>query len=476
MQTGGRGGEDGLGGMWGVAPMDTAMPDTTCQDCHMPRTHKEGMPANDVGARIGTRMSHRFHIVEPGDAERWKLRPNGDSCSSDCHTGEAAEYTRTDMQAWIDQKQAAVTSASAEATIALDGAATDLGLTGWTKFIAAQPTTDVAGALPASRWAMLQHAAQNVDFVINDASGGIHNPAYALAGLAKARLWAASADATLDATLGTGPALGEGMTVSGSLLGLGGTPISGAEVVLETSTGGSAWTAVDSGRPEASGAFSLQTGRIVGSRTYRVRFSPSAGVDYISALMPVAVPVTTASTVPAAATESWLDIPSAQVTMTATPGSLTFYTLSGATVLPQAIYTGTINITNEGRTNVSFWSTDGSGVEATQTLPVLIDRAAPAVHTDLSSVYANKAVVHAWGTDSGSGVGSMRYVFGTASEGVDGSALTFVTYKLGKNNLTLSATDDAGKTTTRTVSVWVKAAPKLTMSPAGTKTISAGRA
>lgn len=475
MVTGGRGGEDGLGGMWGVAPMDTTMPGVTCENCHMPRTHREGMPASDDGSIAETRMSHRFHIVLPGDAERWKLRPNGDSCAASCHKDEAAEYSREDFQAWIDQKHAAVTSASSVATSALNTVAGGIGLAAWGDFLKVQPSAGAAGALPAVRWSMLQHAAQNVDFVVNDASGGLHNPAYALAGLAKASLWAASATATLDATLGAGPVLGEGMTATGSLLGFGGAPIAGAEVVLEYSTNGSTWTTVRSGKPDGSGAFSLPTGRIVGSRTYRVRFSPSVGVDYLSVLMPVAVPVTTATVIPAGATSSWLDIPSAQVTMSATPGSLTFYTLTGATVLPSTLYLGAITITAEGETDVHFWSTDGNGAEATQMLPILIDRRSPTVHSDLKSVYANKAVVHVWGTDGGAGVDSMRYTFGASSRDIDGASFTFETTKLGKNNLVVRVTDGAGKASLRSLSVWVKAAPLLTMSPAGRRTISAGR-
>jgi hypothetical protein len=476
MMTGGHGGEDGLGGLWGVAPMDTAMPDTECKDCHMPRTHKEGMPADDSGTRVGTRMSHRFHIVEPGEAKTWKLRPNGDSCALDCHKEEAAEYSRDDMQNWIDQKRAVVANASSAATGALDAVAVDLGLTDWNSFLSAQPGAGDASALSASRWAMLQHAAQNVDFVVGDGSGGLHNPDYALAGLAKARLWAASTDVTLDATLGAGPALGYGMTVTGTLLDGFGAAIPGAEVSLEMSTdSGATWSLVKSGKPNASGAFSLPTGGIVGDRTFRVRFAPSAGVEYISALMPVKVPVTTATVIPAGATSGWLSVPSVQVTMSATSGSLTYYTLTGATVRAQTLYTGTIDVTAEGKTTVTFWSTDGNGTEAAQTLPVMIDREAPSISSDLAAVYANKAVVHAWATDGGTGVDSMRYVFETVGTDIDDSSFTFETYKLGKNDLVVSAKDNIGKTGTKTLSVWVKATPSLTMSPAGTKTIARKR-
>jgi hypothetical protein len=67
---------------------------------------------------------------------------------------------------------------------------------------------------------MLQRAAQNVYFVAQDKSGGLHNPAYALAGLRKATMWARSATATIDASMGAGPTSGAGETVVGTLKGL----------------------------------------------------------------------------------------------------------------------------------------------------------------------------------------------------------------------------------------------------------------
>ncbi len=472
--SGGHGGEDGLGGLWGVEPTSTGMPNTECTDCHMPRTHKEGMPANDDGSKVGTRMSHRFHVVLPGDAARWKLRPGGDSCVTGCHTGDVADYTRQDMQSWIDQKQSAVTTASVEATSVLNDVAADLGLTDWLGFIAAQPAGGAASTLPAAKWAMLQHAAQNVDFVMNDGSVGIHNPKYALAGLVKARLWAQSADASLYTTITPGPANGSGMTVSGSLLDSDSNPIWGACLILESSAdGGASWQTVSTAKPGVAGVYSMSTGRIVGTRAFRVRFTPSEGVDYLSDEMPVTVPVTTVTVTPAGATSSWLDIPSAQVTMTATPGgAVTYYTLTGATVLPQTVYSGPITITAEGRTDVHYWSTDGNGVEATQSVPVFIDRAAPSIGSDIAAVYQNKATVHAWASDTGAGVESMEYTFDGVDADVDDDDFTFETYKLGKNDLVVSATDDADRSTTTTLSVWVKATPTLTASPTGTKKIS----
>ena len=91
-------------------------------------------------------------------------------------------------------------------------------------------------------------------------------------------------------------------------------------------------------------------------------FNCYSDVDYVSPAMPVAVPVTTAGVLPAAAVLNWVDAPSVQVTLSATPGSLTMYALRGATTRPPSIYTGAIVINAQGRTDVSFWSTDGNGI------------------------------------------------------------------------------------------------------------------
>lgn len=474
MVSGGKGGDDGLGGLWGVAPMEETMPGAECKDCHMPRTHKEGMPANDTGSKTGTRMSHRFHVVLPGDAERWKLRPNGDSCAASCHNEDAASYTRADFQSWIEQKREAVASASSEATTVLDDVAAGLGLTDWNSFIAAQPVGGPASGLNAATWAMLQHAAQNVDMVAGDGSGGIHNVEYALAGLEKAKLWAQSANGTLSATLSSPIATGEGMTVNGSLLGAGGAPIDDAEVVLETSTDSSTWTLVAAAQPDASGHFSIPTGLVVGNRWYRVRFSPSEGVEYQSSPMHVAVPVTSATLTPAAANVSWQNIASATVTMSATPGATTLYTLSGATFKAPTVYSGPISITAEGRTEVRFWSTDSNGTEAPQTLQVLIDRAAPRLATDVKVRYSEKAVVRVWAADSGAGVTRIVCTFRGVTRTVYGSNFTLTTRALGKSTLSLRAYDRAGRSAAKAVTVWVRTTPTFAVSPSTTRYIRAG--
>ncbi len=473
MVAGGYGGEDGKGGLWGVAPVGTLSPGTTCQDCHMPRTYKEDMPANDDGSNAATRMSHRFHVTYPGDAIRWKLRPNGDSCAGSCHKAEAADYTRADFQAWIDQKRSALSTASADTSASLAVACTDLGLSPMRSLESTQPTSGPAAALDPARWAMLQHAAQNFEMITRDGSGGLHNPDYAFAGFAKARLWAQSETVTLVATLGAGPALGEGMTVSGSLHGAGGVPMAGAAMVLETSVdGGSTWTLVVSGKASGSGSFALATGRIVGSRLLRVRFTPSEGVDYVSSAMAVDVPVTMLTAVPASVASTWTNTASALVSLNATPGgSLTFYSLSGATVRPIALYTGAFTIAAQGETDVHFWSTNADGTEATHDVPVRIDRSNPQIYSDAAAGYEDTARVHIWAMDPGAGVDHLFVRFRGASWTIHGSSFALTTHALGKNSLAMQATDGAGKGVSKTVVVWVRTAPKLSGTPATTRRI-----
>jgi len=468
---GGYGGEDGMSGLWGVEPVGKFMPGVKCQDCHMPRTHKEGMPADDDGTDEATRMSHRFKIVLPGDAARWKLRPNGDSCSAKCHTKDAANFTRAEFQTWIDETSATVVAASSEASAALGTVGAPFGFTRYRNFEAAQPTTGPAAQLDAATWAMLQHAAQNLNIVLSDGSKGLHNPTYALAGLRKATMWARSATATVDATIGVGPTAGEGVNVTGSLHGVDGVVIKGAEVALQMSVdGGTTWTVVTKAVANAStGAFSLPTGRIVGTRIYRVAYLPSAGVAYYSAPMPVAVPVTTAAFLPVAAPDGWLNAPLVTVNLSATPGSLTFYSLSGATTAPLSIYTGQLSITAQGTTTLTFWSSDSQGIEAANSALVRLDTAAPSVLSNAVAEYLNSSTVKVWATDAGSGVAKLEYALdGAAYKTATGTYASVTTTKLGLHSLVVRATDASGKVTSRTFSYKVRAQPKLIKYPTGT--------
>jgi len=476
---GGYGGEDGLGGLWGVAPMGRFMPTAECSDCHMPRTHKEGMPAGDDGNDEATRMSHRFHVVLPGDAARWKLRPNGESCTQKCHTEDAADFTRAEFQTWIDETSATVMAASLDVSSTLGAVGEPLGFTRYRSFTSAQPTTGTAAALSPATWTMLQRAGQNLNMVQADASSGLHNPAYALAGLRKAALWAHSSSATVEATVGAPPVAGAGVSVTGTLRGFDGTAIPNAEVELQVSSdGGATWSAVTTAVPSpTTGSFSIPTGPIAGSRVYRVAFLPSAGVAFYTPLMTVNVPVTTAAFLPVSAPDGWLTTSLVTVTLNATPGSLTLYTLSGATTAPQSVYTGPISITAEGETTITYWSTSADGIEAANTALVRLDRAAPTVSTDAVAEYLKTSTVRVWGADTGSGVSTLKYSLDGAAMTTAGSTWANIsTTKLGKHSLVAQVTDGAGKVTSRTISYRVRNQPSLTRSPSGSSyTVGRGK-
>ncbi len=466
MFSGGKGGSDGTGGMWGVEPMESGMPDVECRDCHMPRTHKEGMPTTDDGSTTGTRMSHRFHVVFPGDAKRWKLRPNGDSCTASCHEQDASEWTRDDFQAWIDQKRSSVTTATDDATGTLGAVATDLGLAGgWTSFMASKPTVGPGSALSPAVWAMLQHAAQNCDFVVTDGSGGIHNPAYATAGLQKSYEWALAYDASLSAAIvGGKPVDGSGFQVEGTLLGLGDEPIAGAEVALEVYQGG-VWTQIDQATTDASGDYTFDTGVLRGTFQLRAAYVPSSGVSVTSTPIDVVIPETVCDLTPAGAGSSWVDAASVQVQLTSSSG-MKFYSLAGATTLAPTLYTGPFTISAEGETSIRFWSADADGLEAPQVQGVHIDRAAPVLSSDAASGYLEGASVRVSASDSGAGVAKLEYSLdGGPLSTASSTWAVCTTTGLGSHTVAARATDVAGKVTSASWTFAVRTTPALAKSP-----------
>ena len=447
MFTGGNGGPNGNAGMWGVAPMGVFMPDQKCQDCHMPRTSREGMPANDDGATEGTRMSHRFHVTMPGDAARYKLRKSGDSCSViGCHKDSAADYTRADFQQWIDTVQAGTQRHVDEATSALSAASAGLGMTGNFKdFIQSQPAT-VTAPSPAE-WKMLQKAAQNTDFVNSDSSKGVHQPKYSAAGLNVAVIWARSFDASITATKLPRIDGGDGVRVVGTLRGNDGAPLVGATVVLEASTdGGGSWTAAQSKHLSAS-AFSFNTGPVLGETRFRVAYSPDAGVAYRTNELIVDVPFTTIDLAPTAAATDWVDAPVRTTLNTLGSSAITMYSLSGATMQAPTVYYGPFWIAANGTTDITYWSTSDEGAEAPRVQHVRIDRTTPSVTSDASTLYLNDAVIHVTAHDTLSGPKYVEYsVDGGGWARVDGSAATVGVSSLGAHTLRARATNNLGHT------------------------------
>ena len=412
MFSGGEGGTSGTGGLWGVAPMGEFMPGTECKSCHMPRTHREGMPANDDGSYEGTRQSHRFHVTMPGDAARWKLRKGGDSCTdASCHVDTvAADYTRTDFQEWIDSVQAGTARNSTEVTSALAAVSSDLGLAGsWLDFIAAQPSSGGAASMSAAEWKMLQKSAQNADFVINDASLGVHQPRYSAEGLRLASLWARSYGAAITASKSARIDGVDGVRITGTLTGNDGRALIGGVVKLEESAdGGATWSVVQS-RTMTASSFAFNTSALVGDTSFRCSYSPDAGVVYYSGTMVVSVPVTSIVLTPSEASTQWVDSNVSVSMGCSEPGAFTIYSLSGATVQAPAVYSGPFVITADGITTITFWSVGAEATEMHRTQQICIDQATPSITSDAVSLYTNSAAIHITGIDPYSGPKYVEY-------------------------------------------------------------------
>jgi hypothetical protein len=456
-------------GMWGVEEIDNPMPGVKCSDCHMPRTHKEGMPADDAGDEEGTRVSHRFHVVQPGDAERWQLRPGGDSCVAWCHTDERSQYTRTQYQEWIDEQQGEVAARTDEVTATLSAIAVELGRADWLALMAAQPTTPPATGASAAEWAMLQKAAQNADFVVNDVSQGVHNPEYAKAGLSKAKYWAESYQPQCQLNSAGGYVDGNGVMLSAIFAGDHGV-IDGASVTLESSTdAGATWQDVRSVTPTDTN-FDVATGPIVGDTAFRLVYEPAEGVQYASDVVEFDVPATVAGFDPVAAATDWLDEPQVVVTLAGTPGSLTFYALTGATMSAPKVYTGPITVTAAGATMLTYWSVNDVGSEAIHTAQIGIDRAAPTVSAPVSSAYKESAAFTLSATDPDSGVAELRYKLDSeATVTVAAASAPVSVTTLGAHKVVVSAVDAIGhESAPVTKSFSVKSTPKVYKSPTGT--------
>src|SRR5450759_1224536 len=114
----------------------------------------------------------------PGDAETWMTAAGGsyqgdDSCSN-CHAGQ----TRSELQANIDKWQADASAAAQNAATAIAAAQTrkEYSLTDKKK----------------PGYVLVGKATWNYKVFENDASSGVHNPEYVVAGLVKAKQMAKS--------------------------------------------------------------------------------------------------------------------------------------------------------------------------------------------------------------------------------------------------------------------------------------------
>lgn len=145
-------------GLFGVPESGEFMDNVECANCHMPVPRE-------------LRPSHRFKVMTPGNAEKWGVIENGDSCTP-CHSSLTRDELQVELDAWQDETRALI----AEATSTMNAARAREGWTGTETSFLATTSTD-------PQIAAYKKAFHNRDFVQNDASLGAHNPPYAKAGL-----------------------------------------------------------------------------------------------------------------------------------------------------------------------------------------------------------------------------------------------------------------------------------------------------
>jgi hypothetical protein len=184
------------------------MPGAKCEECHMPKTNK-----------TANRISHGMKPMLPGDAETWMTAAGGayqgeDSCSN-CHGGQ----TRSELQESIDDWQTAATAQAAKAAAAITAAQkrAEYSLTDKTK----------------PGYTLVGKATWNYKVWENDASDGVHNPEYVVAGLAKSETLARSVGGKFKNVFAPST-LKRGRTayVSGTVVNGDGSRAAGAKVVL----------------------------------------------------------------------------------------------------------------------------------------------------------------------------------------------------------------------------------------------------
>ena len=262
--------------MFDVADAGEFMPNAKCEQCHMPATRSDYPAKTGLGRyeqQSFKRYSHRMFIMEPGDADRWNLAPWGDSCSP-CHAGQ----TQNQLQASIDKWQ---TDASAANTLTLAAIA------------AARLRPEFgtpAGAELAGRAYVNQKAYQN------DASGGVHNPPYEMAGLKVATFMADAVGGAFSQMYASNSvSSGSVASIAGHVAFGTGAPATGAKVALEKSSGGT-WVQVGNTVVDANGNFGFMVAPSA-TTTYRVRWDRSG--NNLTDLYSVTDVITVTSTGPA---------------------------------------------------------------------------------------------------------------------------------------------------------------------------------
>jgi hypothetical protein len=195
------------------AMMDTAngtefMPGAECEDCHMPKTNK-----------AATRISHGMKPMLPGDAEAWNGMAGAAYQGEDSCTGCHPSQSRSALQADIDEWQEGAVAQAAKVAAAIT---------------AAKSRSEFSATVTAKPgYVLVGRATWNYKVFENDASEGVHNPTYIVAGLMKAEKMAKSVGGRFSYTSAS-PTVRKGKTahVAGRIVNGDGSSAAGGEVVL----------------------------------------------------------------------------------------------------------------------------------------------------------------------------------------------------------------------------------------------------
>ena len=130
----------------------------------------------------------------------------------------------------------------------------------------------------------------------------------------------------------------------------------------------------------------------------------------------------------------------------------TYYTINGGA---QQTYTAPFSVSTQGSNSITYWSVDNAGnTESTKSCTVKIDLAAPVVTITTpangASYKLNASVIASWtATDALSGINA------TLTTGTVASGKAINTSSTGSKTFTVTATDNAGNVTTKTVTYTV---------------------
>jgi hypothetical protein len=234
--------------MMDVADASEYMPGAKCENCHMPKTNK-----------AANRISHGMKPMLPGKAEEWMTAAGAsyqgqDSCSG-CHAGQTRDQLQADIDKWQGDAQAQATKVEAAITAAKARKAF---------FSATNP------ANPG--YVLVGRASWNYTAYANDASEGVHNPPYLMAGLVKAEHLAKSVGGKFThAGASTVVRKGHLAHVAGQIVNGDRSAAAGATVKLLRGTKVLATTVSDS---HGNFAFTLKVTKTY--KTYRVRWARSS--------------------------------------------------------------------------------------------------------------------------------------------------------------------------------------------------------